>query len=71
MTTFTLSPEYINGEFLELQATDLTDFITQALSHNVKINAVSLNPNNIYKCTVDGAFYNGTKTLMTHYIEVV
>jgi hypothetical protein len=70
MNTYTLSAEYINGEFLELEANCLTDFITKALSHNVKINAVSSKPN-VYKCTVAGVFCSGTKQLMTHYIEVV
>jgi hypothetical protein len=72
MNTYTLSAEYINGEFLELQANSLTDFITKALSHNVKINAVSYLPlASIYKCTVEGVFISGTKDLMVHHIEVV
>jgi hypothetical protein len=77
MNTYTLSAEYINGEFLELQANCLTDFITKALSHNVKINAVGYLPlasclnYNVYKCTVAGVFMSGTKKLMAHYIEVV
>jgi hypothetical protein len=66
MTTYTLSAEYINGEFLELEANCLTDFITK----NVKINAVSLKPN-VYKCPVMGIHISGTKKLMAHYIEVV
>jgi hypothetical protein len=74
---YTLSAEYINGEFLELQANGLTDFITKALSHNVKIEGVSYLPlasctgYDIYKCTVAGVFVSGTKNLMVHHIEVV
>jgi hypothetical protein len=77
MNTYTLSAEYINGEFLELQANGLTDFITQALSHNVKIEDVSYLPlasctgYYIYKCTIAGVFISGTKKLMKHFIEVV
>jgi hypothetical protein len=77
MNTYTLSAEYINGEFLELQANGLTDFITQALSQGIKINAVSYLPlascvgYDIYKCTVEGVFISGTKNLMVHHIEVV
>jgi hypothetical protein len=77
MNTYTLSAEYINGEFLEFEANCLTDFITKALGHNVKINAVSYLPlasclnYNVYKCTVMGNHISGTKKLMSHYIEVV
>jgi hypothetical protein len=73
ITTYTLSAEHSNGAFLELKANGLTNFIVQALSYGIDINDIVLLPAPylVYKCTVAGVFYSGTKKLMAHFIEVV